>query len=444
MTWLLPVCYGLISVPLPGTSARLEIPSLDTLSELAAETQLEVAAVGAPAILSRTLSAQQALWSVDWEFVRGRAQAARQARKLFERLGATYVKLGQLIASSPTVFPAEVCDEFENCLDRAPPVSYESIARVFEESTGQTVDQAFQTFDRTPLATASVAQVHAATLRDGSRVVVKIRKPGVDATLRCDLAFVAVVAKFSEAFAPELKRVNLAGLADDLRQSIVGELDFTVEATRLEEFRAFLTRTRLTSVARVPEPVPHLTTMSVLTMTRLFGEPLVDSRATEDAVAAMIRVWALSVVEGPFFHADLHGGNVLLLDDGRIGFLDFGIVGSLPRATYDAVLQMADAYNRQDARGIANALATLGVATSTLNLDTLASDLDRLVFAAQSPPTARLVTDVIDVAERNALELPREFGLLVKQALYLDRYISALAPDLDVLADPRVALLPKT
>lgn len=428
----------------------MEVPNTRTLSRLSRETSEELESAGARALLRRAVSAQLALSETVLRYMvstpedGGLAQAARVMRELFERLGATYVKMGQLIASSPTVFPAEVVAEFENCLDAAPPVEVVQIRRVVERSLGRRLEEAFASFDTVPLATASVAQVHSARLRDGRKVVVKVRKPGVEETLKCDLAVVTVAAKWIEALAPEMKRIDLAGLAKELRDSIAGELDFELEATRLLEFREFLEQNGLDTVATVPEPVPEFSTDAVLTMTKLDGAPLAEASKmsfAETAVANLVRVWALSVTTGPFFHADLHAGNVLLLQDGKtLGLLDFGVVGVLPSETYAAVLRMADAYRDQNVTGIALALREMGVATKTLDLDKLANDLGAVLFKQQGSSDVNSIVQIIDISERNNLRLPRQFSLLVKQAIYLDRYISALAPGMDVFSDPRVAL----
>ena len=309
-------------------------------------------------------------------------------------------------------------------------------------SLGTRLSAAFATFDEAPLATASVAQVHAATLRGtGERVVVKVLKPGVDGTLTADLAFLNAAAKILEAVAPEMKRVSLADVAAQLRDSTLQELDLEVEAGRLLSFQKFLDDTGLRAVATCPKPVLDLCATEVLTMSRLDGARLVDASAgpeAEAAVADVIRVWARSVVEHEFFHADVHGGNVLLLDDGKIGLIDFGIVGTLPPAVYGGVVDMALAFNAQprDYLALATALRDIGVvdvaAAGAFDAEAFAADLRKAFDAVEANDAAAIVADVIAVSEKNNLVLPREFGLLTKQAVYLNRYVTTLAPGLDV------------
>lgn len=145
--------------------------------------------------------------------------APRTLRKLFERLGATYVKLGQFVASSPTVFPEEYVLEFQNCLDSTPTVSFETVKTIVEADLGKPLSEVYSKFDETPLASASVAQVHAARLVSGEDVVVKVQKPGVKDTLAADLGFLEVAAKALEFIAPDLSRLSVAAIVQDLRVS---------------------------------------------------------------------------------------------------------------------------------------------------------------------------------------------------------------------------------
>jgi len=440
------------AVRLPGTrSGRLVVPTparLRTLATLAAE---ELAAVGgARALLERSFAAQRAVGETIFEELTSsspvkRTTAARFARKVAEKLGPASVKLGQLVAANRASFPEDVASEFEKCLDSTEPVPFSEIRGVVEASLGCNLREVFETFEETPLATASIAQVHAATLR-GQRgraeVAVKVVKPGVERKLKTDLAVLAIAARGLEEVAPELGRVNFADAVLDLKQSVNDEVDLATEAQRLRQFNRFLTQYNLTAIAAAPEPVDALCSANVLTMTLLRGTPLSALPRNSDRVASAVRVWALSVLEGPFFHADLHPANLFALDDGRVGFLDFGVVGSLPPATYAGVVLLARAYDAKDFPKLASALYDLGVASSSkprpVVVRQLAADLEAVTSKQQQSPAA-LMTAVVDVAERNELVLPREFGVLVKQALY----IAALCDELefDVLADPRLALV---
>ena len=262
---------------------------------------------------------------------KGEISAPRVLRKLFESLGATYIKLGQFIASSPTLFPSEYVLEFQSCLDSAPSIPYSKIRSIIQEDLGKPLSSVYAYIDPRPLATASIAQVHRARLKDGTEVVIKVRKPDVEEVLTADLGFIFITSKLIEFINPELSRLSLANIVGDIRQSMLSELDFREEAKNLESFRSFLVSRQITdSVA--PKPYPDISSARVLTMEYLNGVPLADLEGIrkytsnpEATLIAALRTWAASAGEHEFFHADVHAGNLLVLEDGRVGFIDFGI-----------------------------------------------------------------------------------------------------------------------
>jgi aarF domain-containing kinase len=401
-------------------------------------------------------------------------------RRLFERLGATYIKLGQFIASSPTLFPEEYVLEFQQCLDRATPVPFEEIKAVVEEELRGPLSNFFESVDATPLACASIAQVHAGVLR-GSRkeVVLKVLKPGVSDALAADLSFVYAAARVLEFLAPDVARGSLAAVVGDLRASMLDELDFRKEAQNVAAFSAYLSASpAAAAAATTPFIYPALSTRRLLTQERLRGVPLTDLRAIRGAAAARgatpeavligaLNTWAGSVVACESFHADLHAGNLLVLPDGRVAFIDFGIVGRVSPATWGALNALLRAASGGDWRAAAAALAALGAASDSVDVDAFGDDLSRLAASLErvrasvvlsgdpSDPSSDAVTaslavdeaelnrvllEFVRVGDAHGVRFPREFGLLLKQVLYFDRYQRALAPGLDVMSDARVRL----
>ncbi|CAH9139671.1 unnamed protein product [Cuscuta epithymum] len=198
-------------------------------------------------------------------------------RKLFERMGATYIKLGQFIASAPTIFPPEYVQEFQCCFDRAPPVPFEEIKAILREELGRPIDDVFYYVDPTPIASASIAQVHVARFK-GSQddVVIKVLKPGIEDILVADLNFVYIVARILQFLSPELDRASLVAIVKDIRESMLEEVDFTKEATNIEAFRRYLETMGLTRQAKAPRVYQQCSTRRILTMERLHGVPLTD------------------------------------------------------------------------------------------------------------------------------------------------------------------------
>jgi aarF domain-containing kinase len=191
-------------------------------------------------------------------------------RKLFERLGATYVKLGQFVASSPSLFPKEYVLEFQKCLDSTEPLEWNVVKSIIEKETGS-ISKNFSFIDKTPLASASIAQVHAAKLNTGEDVVVKVQKPRIDELLKADLNFIYIASRLLEFLQPDFERTSLSAVASDIKSSMLEELDFEKEANNIEEFRDFLRAQGLDDVATAPRVYRSLTTKRVLTMERLRG-----------------------------------------------------------------------------------------------------------------------------------------------------------------------------
>eukprot|EP00557_Chaetoceros_sp_GSL56_P012792 CAMPEP_0176486238 /NCGR_PEP_ID=MMETSP0200_2-20121128/5461_1 /TAXON_ID=947934 /ORGANISM="Chaetoceros sp., Strain GSL56" /LENGTH=615 /DNA_ID=CAMNT_0017882925 /DNA_START=165 /DNA_END=2012 /DNA_ORIENTATION=+ len=393
-------------------------------------------------------------------------------RKLFERMGATYIKLGQFIASSPTLFPKEYVVEFQKCLDSTEPLEWSIIEKVIQKELlkGKPIRSVFEYIDPKPLASASIAQVHSAKLKTGQEVVIKVQKPAIDESLKADLSFLYVASRVLEFIQPDFERTSLSAIAGDIRNSMLEELDFEKEATNVEEFRLFLKENGLENVATAPKVYREYTTKKVMVMERLRGVSMLDadqiSRITNDdaekTIITALNVWTQSVVTMPWFHADVHAGNLLVLDDGRVGFIDFGIVGRVSDKVFKAVNELSVALAAGNYREMAIALCNMGATDEEVDLDMFAADIERVMGNLASVQTDITVTamsdgslqgsldvdenevtqvllDIVDVTESNGLKLPREFGLLVKQSLYFDRYLKILAPNLDVMSDARIS-----
>ena len=309
-----------------------------------------VTTTGARPGLTRSIQVARAVTKLFREFTGNQASfqdkdgqlaPPKIVKRLFEELGATYIKLGQFIASSPTLFPAEYVLEFQSCLDNTPTVSYNTIRKIIQDDLKKPLSDVYSYVDPTPLASASVAQVHRARLKDGTEVVIKVRKPGVDSTLEADLGFLFVTSRILEFLNPSLNRLSFSNIVGDLRLSMLDELDFKKEAQNLISFRNFLDRNSITD-ATAPEPFIEASSTRVLTMEYLKGLPLVDlegiKKYTSNPEATLItalRTWGSSVFGNDVFHADVHGGNLLVLEDGRVGFLDFGIGSSVSKCSFD-------------------------------------------------------------------------------------------------------------
>lgn len=267
------------------------------------------------------------------------AESARPLRLVFESLGATFVKLGQLVASSPGVFGDEVANEFRSCLDQGPAVPFPAVRAVVERTIGRTLEDAFAAFDPQPIGRASIAVVHAATLRDGRRVAVKVLRPAIAATVATDLACMEpLLVLLARLGVPETGQ--LLRLLTGFREQIAEELDLRNEAGFMTYYRGLLEHVELPRVV-VPSPHPALSGAQVLTMDFLEGVPFDDVGRIAalggdpgPLLEEMVRGWFMTAIRDGTFHGDVHAGNLLFLRDGRVGVIDWGIVGRLDPDTH--------------------------------------------------------------------------------------------------------------
>ncbi|KAJ8431495.1 hypothetical protein Cgig2_032266 [Carnegiea gigantea] len=385
--------------------------------------------------------------------------------------------VSKFIASAPTLFPPEYVAEFQKCFDRAPAVPFEEIKAILNQELKRPIDIVYEYVDPTPIASASVAQVHGARLK-GSReeVVIKVLKPGIEDILVADLNFVYIVARILEFINPELSRTSLVGIVKDIRESMLEEVDFTKEAANIEAFRRYLETMGFSRLATAPKVYYQCSTKRVLTMERLYGVPLTDLDSInslvpnpETSLITALNVWFGSLLSCETFHADVHAGNLWLLRDGRIGFLDFGIVGRISPKTWTSMEVFLESVATQEYESMASALIQMGATKQNVDTQAFARDLEKIfssiqeldteivVATARGPNTNAtavaanvvvderqmnaLFLDLVRVSESYGLKFPREFALLLKQLLYFDRYTRLLAPNLDMLRDQRITVV---
>jgi ubiquinone biosynthesis protein len=374
-----------------------------------------------------------------------RAEVSARLRVAIERLGATYIKLAQIISSGEGLFPAELVGEFKKCRDQVPAEDFATVRRTVEADLGARLEDVFAEFDPVPIAAASIAQVHAARLLTGEEVVVKVQRSAVADLVRRDLRVMSWLAPLLIGRIPVAALANPPALVELFAETIVEELDFRMEAANMVDI-ARMMRELDNDGYVIPRPHPSLVTGRVLVMERLHGFKFDDVAGMTGAgidTRDVVRTGMLAFMEGALvhgvFHGDLHGGNLLVLPDGRTALLDFGIVGRLSETRRLAFLRLMLSATTNDLRGQVRALCDLGALPADTDVDAVIVDL-RLDNPLD--PTTLTGEELVKEVQRlvKALlaygaKLPKELMLYVKNMVFVDGAIATLAPDLDLLAE---------
>ncbi len=408
--------------------------------------------VGAALRVIRVLGPAIGLWYV-WDrrggVSRSRGGLSRRLRIAFERLGPTYIKLGQILSAGEGVFPEELVSEFRLCRDQVPAESFATVRRTVEEDLGRPLESVFASFDEIPIAAASIAQVHAARLLSGEEVVVKVQRPEIDRQVRRDFAVMAWLAPLLVGRIPVAALANPPALIELFAETIGEELDFRLEAENMLDVAHVLARTAPDSPRRalvVPRPHPTLVSRRVLVMERLHGYPWGDAATMQAAgidTAQVLMAALIAFLEGlvlfGVFHGDLHAGNLLVCPDGRVALLDFGITGRLDERGRLAFLRLVMAAATNDVRAQVAAMGELGALPGDIDVDRVIADLrlDQPVIDPTTMDAEQLTNEIREITKSllgYGARMPKALMLFVKDMLFIDGSMATMAPDVDVLA----------
>lgn len=362
---------------------------------------------------------------------------AERVRRALEELGPTFVKLGQLLASRPDLLPPDWVEELGRLHARVTPLEFEQLLPQLIEDLGVHPDEAFASFDREPLAAGSIAQVHAATSKDGADIVVKIRRPGIGKKIDADLRLMARLARALDDEGSELRRYRPRMIARDFARTMRAELDFGVEARNMQTVaRNLAGQAELV----VPEVDSRFVRARLLVMTRLRGLSAADwlagDRSGDFDARLVAQVGADAVLQMVFgdglYHADPHPGNLMFLSDGRLGLLDFGQVGHLSESRRRDLLQfLGSVVDRDEERAVDVLLSWSG--DGEPDIDALTADVRAFVdryygVELHDMDVRRLLFDVSEIVRENDLALPADVALLIKVFVTLEGLGCALDP----------------
>jgi ubiquinone biosynthesis protein len=359
-------------------------------------------------------------------------------REALEDAGGVFVKLGQIAATRIDLLPPQVCAELSRLQSRSTPIPADEVRSVLEAEYGRPAEEVFASFEWEPLAAASIGQTHTALLHSGEAVVVKVQRPGIHDTIERDLGAMDQLARLAERRTVLGRDLQVAGLAREFGRSLRAELDFRREASSTAEMHAVIGADPL---IRVPDVYPDLCTRRVMVQERLLGVPLSDlpsdAEVDREALArAFLRTNIDNILHEGLFHADPHPGNVLVLDDGRLGMIDFGATGRLDAIQQQAVIDMLIALVRRDVPLLRDGIERVADVGSHVSRDRFERSLARLLADHARPGGTvdpQALSDLVPLLASFQVTLPGDLVVLLRALITLDGTLGVLSPGFGVV-----------
>ncbi|MCB0419735.1 MAG: AarF/ABC1/UbiB kinase family protein [Bdellovibrionales bacterium] len=361
----------------------------------------------------------------------------------FEQLGPTWVKLGQLLASRPDLIPPSFAEEFKKLHDQVATVPFEQIEIVLSNHFGRSLDSVFASFNPSPLAAASIAQVYSAELKNGEKVVVKVQRPGIEDVIEEDLGIIYFLAELVEKYVPEASTIKPVSIVDEFFRSMDYETNFVIEANNIRRFREnFATDENVV----IPKVYSQYTGKRVLVMEALQGTPLSHKEAlnqegvdSETVLRIGLRCYMKMVFRDGLFHGDLHAGNIFVLPNNKIGLIDFGVVGRLNGKSQSAIASMFIALATEDYDRLAYEYLDVAPYSDDIDADRLSRSFRDLIaphygMTLSDVNVGRLLLDSTSIAAKYGLGLPTELILFFKSIMTVEGMGRSIAKDFDFMA----------
>lgn len=381
-----------------------------------------------------------------WPSVKEPAVAER-LRMAFAELGPSFIKLAQILSSRPDLITKRFAEEFKKLQDRVPPFSSDEAVQIIEQETAGTIDQLFSEFDAMPVAAASIAQVHFATLLDGSKVIVKVQRPRIREQIETDIGILSFAAGLMEKYFPESSFFNPSGIVEEFSRTVRKELDFAEEARNCIRFKKNF---ELIPDVHIPAVHPEFSTDRIIIMERIEGVRLDDIDGITKLgldraklAKAGINAYFKQILEDGFFHADPHAGNIFAMPTGQIGFMDFGIVGRVTPEMRETMANTFLALIQKNFDSLIDQYIEIGLVPEHVDLDIfrkefkadLANFLEPLYgLTIKEINFAEYLDTVMHLAIKHKMKIPSDLLLINKAMLILESIGRELDPDFDFIS----------
>lgn len=365
-------------------------------------------------------------------------------RCVFEELGPTFIKLGQVLSTRPDLIPEDYAEEFKKLQDHVRVDDYEVVEKTLKMELKRPLEKIFKFISKEPLAAASIAQVHEAELLDGTKVVLKVQRPHIEDVIEMDVSILYIVAKFIEKYFEESVTFNPVGVVDEFFKTLRKELDFVVEAGNMMRIRK-----NFEGNANVVIPLVYRqwTTPRVLTLEKLEGIRLSDIKLIREQrvdVKKFTHVgvqafYKMILVDG-LFHGDLHAGNIFVLAGGKIGLIDFGIVGRLNQRTRDAIGDMFLALVSEDYDALVREYCEIGIPMGKVDMEGFSKQVRELVEPFFGLPlkdinVGKMLMDLSVIASQHRLRMSQDLMLVFKAIVTVEGMGRSIDPDFDILKE---------
>jgi len=361
-----------------------------------------------------------------------------RVRKILEELGPTYIKLGQLLSMRHDLVPLEYATEFAKLQDDAPSFEFEEVELIIREELGHSIEELFEFFEKKPLACASIGQVHRAKIKNGDEVVVKVQRPSIKEVIESDLNIMYSIARLVEEHMPEARLYRPIEIVDELSRSILAEIDYTQEGWNTDRFADnFRDNTQVC----IPRVYWDYTNTRVLTLEYIKGikgsrKDLLEKQGFDRSNIALVvgRAFMQQVFEDGFFHADLHAGNILIMENGTLAFLDFGMTGYLSSEVSDIFLDGMVALVKGDSSSFIELFRDMGCIDSHVDTRSLKVDIEAFRSkyygkALKNLDASAVIEDLIGVLREHQVTIPHNIALLVRGIVAVEGFGLIIDPD---------------